>query len=96
MKKEDQYKIKIIVEEIVTVVNSAGNEMDDQASTVQPLRISHIYGVKALETSMKYVEQQAEAMVRYNDSAKMARLGSKEMTNVRITDVSHLKKKKKS
>ncbi|KAM6459279.1 jerky protein homolog-like [Liasis olivaceus] len=60
MNEDDQYEITD--EEIVALVNSDGNEIDDQASTVEPLRISHNDGVKALETTMKYVEQQEEAM----------------------------------
>ncbi|XP_028660410.1 jerky protein homolog-like [Erpetoichthys calabaricus] len=56
MKDDDQYEITD--EEIVALVNCDDNEIEDQdqAPTVQPLRISHNDGVKALETAIKYIE----------------------------------------
>lgn len=39
MKEEDRYEITEA--DIVVLVNSDGNEIGDQASTVEPLRISH-------------------------------------------------------
>ncbi|KAK9744271.1 hypothetical protein QE152_g7911 [Popillia japonica] len=59
MKDDDQHEITD--EEIVAFVNCDDNDIDDQDETltVEPLRISHKEGVKALE--LKYIEQQEEA-----------------------------------
>ncbi|XP_042315488.1 jerky protein homolog-like [Sceloporus undulatus] len=64
MKEHDQYEITD--EEIVALVNSGDGdgdeiEIDEQASSVQPVTISHGDGVRALETAMKYIGQQEEA-----------------------------------
>ncbi|KAK9716888.1 hypothetical protein QE152_g24504 [Popillia japonica] len=60
MKDDDQYEITD--EDIVALVNCDDNEIEgqDEAPTVESLRISHNDGVKALETAIKYNEQQEE------------------------------------
>ncbi|KAJ8869947.1 hypothetical protein PR048_028958 [Dryococelus australis] len=63
MKDDDQYEITD--EEIVALVNCDDNTIEDhdQAPAVEPLRVSHNDGVKALETAMKYVKQQEATRV---------------------------------
>lgn len=63
MKEDDQYEITD--EEIVALVNSGDGdgdeiEIDEQTSSVQPVKISHGDGVRAIETAMRYIEQQEE------------------------------------
>ncbi|KAK9688410.1 hypothetical protein QE152_g30925 [Popillia japonica] len=55
MKDDDQYEITD--KEIVALVDCDDNDIEDQdeAPTVEPLRISHNDGVTALETAIKYV-----------------------------------------
>lgn len=58
--ENDQYQITD--EAILTHVNTDYSEIYDQASTVEPHRISYNDLIKALEISMKYIEQQEEAL----------------------------------
>ncbi|GJQ76975.1 hypothetical protein Trydic_g15171 [Trypoxylus dichotomus] len=57
----DKHQYEITDERAVILVSSDGNEIDDQASTIEAVRISHNNGVKALKITIKYVEQQEEA-----------------------------------
>nr|XP_016847311.1 PREDICTED: jerky protein homolog-like isoform X1 [Anolis carolinensis] len=61
MNEDHQYQITD--EEIVALINDNGDgeEIDDQASAAEPLRISHEDGVRALEAAMMYIGQQEEA-----------------------------------
>lgn len=58
---DDQYEITD--EEIVTLVNSDDVVEDQDSETVEPQKITHKEGVKALEAAIQYVEQQEEARV---------------------------------
>uniref|UniRef100_H9GL84 HTH CENPB-type domain-containing protein n=1 Tax=Anolis carolinensis TaxID=28377 RepID=H9GL84_ANOCA len=91
MNGDDQYEITD--EEIVTLINNDGNgdEIDDQATTVEPLRISHKDSVGTQETAVTYIEQQVEAtgidimmLQRWRDSAAKKRQSSEKQA--RITD----------
>lgn len=89
MKDDDQYETE---EEIVALVNCHDNEIEDQdqAPTVEPIRISHNDGVKALETAIKYIEQQEEAtgidimmLQRWRDLAAKKRHSSGKQTTIK-------------
>ena len=89
MKDDDQY---VTDGEIVALVNCDDNEIEDQdqAPTVEPLTISHNDGVKALETAIKYIEQQEEAtgidimmLQRWRDLAAKKRHSSGKQTTIK-------------
>ena len=86
MKDDDQY---VTDGEIVAFVNCDDNKIEDQyqASTVEYLTISYNDGVKALETAIKYIEQQEEAtgfdimmLQRWQDLAAKKRHSSGKQT----------------
>ncbi|XP_062829389.1 zinc finger protein with KRAB and SCAN domains 7 [Anolis carolinensis] len=88
MNGDDQ--CEITDEEIVTLINNDGNgdEIDDQATTVEPLRISHKDRVGTQETAVTYIEQQEEAtgidmmLQRWRDSAAKKRQSSGKQGNL--------------
>ncbi|KAK9685902.1 hypothetical protein QE152_g37592 [Popillia japonica] len=90
MKDDDQYEITD--EEIVALVNCNDNDIENQneAPTVEPLRISHNDGVKDLETAIKYTEQQEEAtgidiimLQKWRDMAAKKRHSSGTQTTIK-------------
>lgn len=54
-KLKEDYHYEVTFEKLDAPVNNNFNKIDDQASTIQPLRISHIDGY------IKYVEKKEEA-----------------------------------
>lgn len=76
--KKNHYEIAD--KEIAGLVNNDGDEIDVQASTVEFLIILHNDGAKALESIIKYVEQQEPSTGIGIMLQKMSILGREEMT----------------